>query len=149
MISALFINTTGPNMRGGTCTSALLTPVPLMGTHMVIQYTVWWHMQEDHGLRSPLGCPKCDGTFCSKQTQQKHIPTCPGKKDKFGPKQTPYAEKRFKCDECAKKYTTQAALLQHKKVHKGTNKKYVCSLCGKALSSTTALHKHKKIHQSN
>ena len=44
------------------------------------QYTVWWHMQEDHGLQSPLGCPKCDGTFCSKQTQQKHIPSCPGKK---------------------------------------------------------------------
>ena len=49
------------------------------------QYTVWWHMQEDHSLRSPLGCPKCDGTFCSKQTQQKHIPTCLGKEDKFGP----------------------------------------------------------------
>ena len=44
---------------------------------------------------------------------------------------------------------TQAALQQHKKVHRGTNKKYVCSLCGKALSSTTALHKHEKIHQSN
>ena len=57
------------------------------------QYTVWWHMQEDHGLQSPLGCLKCNGTFCSKQTQQKHIPSCPGKKDKFGPKQTPYAEK--------------------------------------------------------
>ena len=36
MTSALFINTTGPNMRGGTCTSALLTPVPLMATHMVM-----------------------------------------------------------------------------------------------------------------
>ena len=44
------------------------------------QYTVWWHMQEDHGLWSPLGCPKCNGTFCSKQTQQKHVPSCPGKK---------------------------------------------------------------------
>ena len=29
------------------------------------QYMVWWHMQEDHGLHSPLGCPKCDGTFCA------------------------------------------------------------------------------------
>ena len=36
MTSALFINTTGPNMIGGTCTSALLPPVPLMATHMVI-----------------------------------------------------------------------------------------------------------------
>ena len=44
------------------------------------QYMVWWHMQKDHGLCSPLGCPKCDGTFCSKQSQQKHIPTWPGQK---------------------------------------------------------------------
>ena len=36
MTNALFTNTTGPNMRGGTCTSALLTPVPLMATHMVM-----------------------------------------------------------------------------------------------------------------
>ena len=36
MTNTLFTNTTGPNMRGGTCTSALLTPVPLMGTHMVM-----------------------------------------------------------------------------------------------------------------
>ena len=53
------------------------------------QYMVWWHMQEDHGLHSPLGCPKCDGTFCAKQIQQKHIATCPGKKAKSGP----YGEK--------------------------------------------------------
>ena len=104
------------------------------------QYMVWWHMQEDHGLCSPLVCPKCEGTFCSKQSQQKHIPTFSDKKDKFGPKQTPYAEKKFRCDECPKKYTTEAAPMQHKKVHKGTAKKYVCSLCGKALSLTTALH---------
>ena len=87
------------------------------------QYMVWWHMQEDHGLCSPLGCPKCDGTFCAKQTQQKHIATCPGKKDKSGPKQTLYGEKKYRCDECTKKYTTEAALKNHKKVHKGTDKK--------------------------
>ena len=109
------------------------------------QYMVWWHMQEDHGLRSPLGCPKCDGTFCAKQTQQKHIATCPGKKAKCGP----YGEKKYTCNECTKKYTTEAALKNHKKVHKSTDKKYVCSLCGKALGSTTALHRHEKIHQDH
>ena len=36
MTSTLFINTTGPNMIGGTCTSARLPPVPLMATHMVM-----------------------------------------------------------------------------------------------------------------
>ena len=36
MTSTLFINTTGPNMIGGSCTSALLSPVPLMATHMVM-----------------------------------------------------------------------------------------------------------------
>ena len=109
------------------------------------QYMVWWHMQEDHGLHSPFGCPKCDGTFCAKQTQQKHIATCPRKKAKSGP----YGEKKYTCDECTKKYTTEAALKNHKKVHKGTDKKYVCSLCGKALGSTTALHRHEKIHQDH
>ena len=145
MTNTLFTNTTGPNMRGGTCIGTFdacsIDGHPYGNDK---QYTVWWHMQEDHSLQFPLGCPTCDGTFCSKQTQQKHIPTCLGKRDKFGPKQTPYAEKKFKCDECAKKYTTQAALLQCKKVHRGTNKQYVCSLCGKALSSTTALHKTQK-----
>ena len=107
------------------------------------QYMVWWHMQEDHGLPSPLGCHKCDSTFCAKQTQQKHIATCPGKKAKSDP----YGEKKYKCDECTRKYTTEAALKNLKKFHKGTDKKYVCSLCGKALGSTTALHRHEKIHQ--
>ena len=36
MTSALFIKTTVPNMRGGTCTSAILTRIPLMATHMVM-----------------------------------------------------------------------------------------------------------------
>ena len=36
MTNTLFTNTTVPNMRGGTCINALLTPVPLMGTHMVM-----------------------------------------------------------------------------------------------------------------
>ena len=36
MTSTLFINTTGPNMIGGTCTSALLPAVPLMATPVVM-----------------------------------------------------------------------------------------------------------------
>ena len=131
-------------MIGGTCTSALLPPVPLMATHMVMMnITPYGGICRRTMACSPLWVvPNVMGpTAVSKHS--KNIPNCLGKKDKFGPKQTPYAEKRFKCDQCAKKYTTQAALLQHKKVHKGTSKKYVCSLCGKALSSTTALHKHK------
>ena len=62
------------------------------------------------------------------QSQQKDIPTCLGKKDEFGPKQTPNAEKKFRCDECPKKYTMEAPLMQHKKVYKGTAKKYVQSM---------------------
>ena len=110
------------------------------------QYMVWWHMQDEHGLHSPLGCPKCEGTFYSKQSQHKHIPTCLGKKHKFGPKQTPCAEKKFRCDECPKP----------QRLHSCSTRKYtkalqrsVCSLCGKALSLTTALHRHEKIHEDN
>ena len=150
MTNTLFINTTGPNMIGGTCTSALLPPVPLMGTHMVMMNSTLYGgiCRRTMACSPPWVVPNVMGPSAVSK-HSKNIPNCPGKKDKFGPKQTPYAEKRFKCDQCAKKYTTQAALLQHMKVHKGTNKKYVCSLCGKALSSTTALHKHEKIHQSN
>ena len=36
MTNALFTNTTGPNMSRSTCTSAVLTPVPLMAIHMVM-----------------------------------------------------------------------------------------------------------------
>ena len=61
MTSALFINTIGPNQCNfATCS---IDGHPYGNDE---QYTVWWHMQEDHGLRSPLGCPKCDETFCSK-----------------------------------------------------------------------------------
>ena len=150
MTSTLFINTTRSNMRGGTCTSALLTPVQLMATHMVMTNSTLYGgiCRRTMACSSPWVVPNVMGPSAVSKPS-KNIPTCPGKKDKFCPKQTPYAKKRFKCDECTKKYTTQAALLEHKKVHKGTNKKYVCSLCGKALSSTTALHKHEKIHQSN
>ena len=150
MTYAQFTSTTGPSMKGGTCTSALLTHAQLMVTHLGIMSSTW-----SGGIcRRTMACTptwvsKCDGTFCSKQSQQKHIPTCLGKKDKFGPKQTPYAEKKFRYNECPKKYTTGAALMQHKKVHKGTAKKNVCSLCGKDLSSTTALHRHEKIHEDN
>ena len=36
MTSVLFTNITGPNMRGGTCTSALVIHVPLMDTQMAM-----------------------------------------------------------------------------------------------------------------
>ena len=42
MTNMLFTNTTGPNMRGGTFTSALLTPVPLMGTEA---FLCWCYSQ--------------------------------------------------------------------------------------------------------
>ena len=151
MTSTLFINTIGPNMIGGTCTSALLPPVPLMGTHMVMMNSTLYGgiCRRTMACGPPWVVPNVMGPSAVSKHSKNIYQTAQAKKYKFGPKQTPYAEKRFKCDQCAKKYTTQAALLQHKKVHKGTNKKYVCSLCGKALSSTTGLHKHKKIHESN
>ena len=36
---------------------------------------VWWHMDKRHGLPTPLGCPKCDKRFASKQSQR--APTLP------------------------------------------------------------------------
>ena len=147
MTNMLFTNTTGPNMRGGTCTSALLTPVPLMATYMVMMNSTLFCgiCRRTKACSPPWVVPNVMGPFAASKPSRNIYQPAWAKRICLTPKQTLYAEKKFKCDECAKKYTTQAALLQHK----GTNKKYVCSLCGKALSSTTALHKHKKIHQDN
>ena len=48
MSNTLFINTTGPNMRGGTFTSAPLTPVPLMATHKVMMNSTLIQYQDMH-----------------------------------------------------------------------------------------------------
>ena len=137
-------------MRGGTCTSALLTPVPLMAIHMVMMNSTLYGgiCRRTMACSPPWVVPNVMGpSAVSKPSRNIYQPAWAEKISLAQNK--PLMLRRFKCDECAKKYTTQAALLQHKKVRKGTNKKYVCSLCGKALSSTTALHKHEKIHQSN
>ena len=106
MTNMQFTSTTGPSMKGGTCTSALLTHVQLMVTHLGMMSSTW-----SGGIcRRTMACAPLWG-----------VP----------------------------RYTTEAALMQHKEVHKGTAKKYVCSLCGKASSSTTALHRHEKIHKDN
>ena len=93
----------------------------------------------------PLGCPKCDGTFCAKQTQQKHIATCPGKKAKSGP----MVKKNTRVMSVLKSTPQRLHSKITKRCTRAQNKKYVCSLCGKALGSTTALHRHEKIHQDH
>ena len=49
------------------------------------QYMVWWHMQEDHGLRSPLGCPKCDGTFVPNKHNKNTLPHVQGRRPNVAP----------------------------------------------------------------
>ena len=80
MTNTQFTSTIGPIMKGGICTSALLTHAQLMATHLGMTSSTW-----SGGIYSPLGCPKCEGKFCSKQSKHKHIPTCLGKRINLAP----------------------------------------------------------------
>ena len=77
MTNALFTNTTGPNMRGGTCTSALLTPVPLMGTHMVMTNSTLFGgiSRRTVGCGTPWVVPNVMGPFAaSKPSRNMYLP---------------------------------------------------------------------------
>ena len=83
MTNTQFTSTTGPSMKGGTCTSALLTHAQLMATHLGMMSST-----RSGGIcRRTMACAPLWGVpSVTEQDQQKRIPTCPGKKDKFGTK---------------------------------------------------------------
>ena len=100
------------------------------------QTLVWAHMEKQHSLKNPLGCPKCTKTFTSPKYQIPHIKT----KHDLVPKNI----KLFGCTKCSKRYMTQEALDGHMLFHNGQQEIFVCEVCGKEYSSKTALAKHMK-----
>lgn len=63
---------------------------------------------------------------------------------KHNPDFTP-EEKRFKCTECDKAYTSPANLTIHQYSHSGV-KPYKCQFCDRGFTKTVALNSHLAIH---
>ena len=100
------------------------------------QTLVWKHMDKKHGIKSPLGCPKCKGTFSSIKFQVPHIKKCEELK--------PKGSKEFGCDQCSKRYMTQKALDGHQLFHQGLAEKFICDICGAEYMHKTSLNTHMK-----
>ena len=89
------------------------------------QSDVWWHMDKRHGLVSPLGCPKCDKMFASKQSQKAHISKC-GTLDK-----SKFKTSVCQADTCRKRYMDQSGLDKHMRIHTNDDPIfYICANCG-------------------
>ena len=100
------------------------------------QTLVWKHMDKNHGVKSPLGCPKCNKTFSSIKYQVPHVKKC----EELLPKQT----KEFGCDQCSKRYMTQKALDGHQLFHQGLAENFICDICGAEYKHKTSLTSHMK-----
>ena len=104
------------------------------------QSEVWWHMEQKHGLQSPLGCPKCPKRFASKGSQIAHIIKCGTiDKSKF---------KTYQCPKCNKKYMEAKGLERHMaRVHdqgEGDKHQYICSQCGQTFQYVQSLTHHQQ-----
>ena len=147
MTKELCTSIIGHSMSTGTSINVPLMGAVLMGILFGMMNSTWYGgiCRRIMGCTSPWGALSVMAHFVPNKHNKNRLPHVQGRR----PNLAPMVKKKYMCiKKCTtKKFTTEAALKNHKKVHKGTDKKYVCSLCGKALGSTTALHRHEKIHQ--
>ncbi|XP_064648119.1 uncharacterized protein LOC135500528 [Lineus longissimus] len=83
-------------------------------------------------------CPKCQKDYNRAYIRQ-HI------LNKHCPKNTLYEDRKFKCDECDKRFLSKGSLKYHMNVHM-PQKPFVCDQCGSSFTQKGNMVAHKKIH---
>lgn len=87
------------------------------------------HNKDSHGIEHK--CKTCDKIFNTKYRLEQHILTV-------------HEKKRFKCDQCPRKYARPSLLKYHKKVVH--SEEVICELCHKASKNKLALLMHKRTY---
>ena len=149
MTNALFTNTTGPNMRGGTCTSELLTPVPLMATHMVMMNSALFG-----GICRTMACslpwvvPDVMRPFAARKPSRNIYQPAQEKRITLAPNRSHMQRKSSNVMSVQRNIPHRLHYSSTRRCTKGLTRS-MCAACVVKLSSTTALHKHEKILQDN
>jgi KRAB domain-containing zinc finger protein len=92
------------------------------------------HMQTIHGQNQKVECKICYKFFKHNSALKCH--------------ENIHDVKKFKCQWCARKFTTLGKLNEHSKFHKNPEK-YACAVCGHQAKDKSSLMLHLRIHDKN
>ena len=98
------------------------------------------HMDDVHGIRSDLRCPRCDYLAGEKYKLRRHIQKCEAQNKNV---------KFLTCEKCGKKFRDDDTFSLHKrqdhpKIPGDTSAFYYCELCGKRYRNYGGRKKHMK-----
>ena len=87
MTNMQFTSTTGPSMKGGTCTSALLTHSQLMATHLGMTSSTWSGgiCRRTMACTPPWGVPSVKGHFAANKVSRNIFPCAQAKRINLAP----------------------------------------------------------------
>ena len=87
MTNTEFTSTTGPSMKGGTCTSALLTHAQLMATHLGMASSTWsgGACRRTMACTPPWGVPSVKGHFAANKASRNIFPLTWAKRINLAP----------------------------------------------------------------